>query len=266
MGLRVQELTKRYGDTTALSGVSFEIPAGSFAVVLGESGAGKSTLLRILNGLTEPTSGSVYLDDQKITNSRSDVGMVFQQHNLVDELSAYDNALTGTFNRTGFLRSLLNLQPTEDRELALEALDTVGLLDEADQKVDRMSGGQQQRVGIARALVQQPALLLADEPVASLDPASAETVMTYFRETAKERELTTLASLHQVNIAREFGEQFIGLNDGEVMFVGSRSELTPSIVEEIYGEIQTEELREGTDGTDSNRSTRGEATNIGAEL
>jgi len=266
MVLKVQDLTKEYGDTTALSGVSFEIPDGSFAVLLGESGAGKSTLLRILNGLTEPTSGSVYLDDQRITCSRADVGMVFQQHNLVDELSAYDNALTGTFNRTGLLRSLLNLQPAEDRTLALEALDTVGLLDEAGQKVERMSGGQQQRVGIARALVQQPALLLADEPVASLDPASAETVMTYFRETAKERDLTTLASLHQVNIAREFGERFIGLRDGEVMFVGSRSELTPSILEEIYGEIQTEELREGTEATDSNESIQNETPNVGTEL
>ena len=265
MSLRVQDLTKEYGDTTALSDVSFEVPGGSFAVLLGESGAGKSTLLRVLNGLTEPTSGSVYLDGKRITDSRSDVGMVFQQHNLVDELSAYDNALTGTFNRTGFLRSLLNLQPPEDRQLALEALNTVGLLEEAGQKVDRMSGGQQQRVGIARALVQRPALLLADEPVASLDPASAETVMTYFRETAAERDLTTLASLHQVNIAREFGEQFIGLKNGEVTFVGSRSELTPSVLEDIYGEIRTEELREGTEATDSKEPTPSEPTDIGVE-
>lgn len=266
MVLRVQDLTKKYGDTTALSNVSFEVPDGSFAVVLGESGAGKSTLLRILNGLTKPTSGSVYLDDQEITNSRSDVGMVFQQHNLVNELSAYDNALTGTFNRTGYLRSLLNLQPIEDRELALNALSTVGLLNEAGQKVSSMSGGQQQRVGIARALVQQPTLLLADEPVASLDPASAETVMQYFRETSKKRNLTTLASLHQVNIARKFGEQFIGMRDGEVMFVGSRSELTPPILEEIYGEIQTEELREGTEATEPNEPMQTEATNMETEL
>ena len=177
MSLRVENLTKRYGETTALSEVSFEIPDGNFAVLLGQSGAGKSTLLRILNGLTEPTAGSVYLDGEEVTNSRSDVGMVFQQHNLVEDLSAYSNALTGTLNRTGFVRSLLNRQPVDERELALEALDTVGLLDEAGQKVSSMSGGQQQRVGIARALVQQPALLLADEPVASLDPSSAETVM-----------------------------------------------------------------------------------------
>ena len=264
MALSVEHLTKEYGDTTALSDVSFEIPDGKFAVVLGESGAGKSTLLRILNGLTEPTAGSVSLDGQEITNSRSDVGMVFQQHNLVEELSAYDNALTGTLNRTGFVRSLLNRQPVEDRELALEALETVGLLDEAGQKVHSMSGGQQQRVGIARALVQEPALLLADEPVASLDPASAETVMTYFRETATKRNLTTLASLHQVNIAREFGEQFIGLKDGEVMFVGSRPELTPAVLEEIYGDIQTEELREETDPDEPTDPTQNTPTGIGA--
>jgi len=244
MVLRVENLTKRYNETTALSEVSFEIPDGTFAVVLGESGAGKSTLLRILNGLTEPTAGSVYIDDEEITNSRSDVGMVFQQHNLVEELSAYSNALTGTLNRTGFLRSLLSRQPADEKELALEALETVGLLDEAGQTVNSMSGGQQQRVGIARALVQQPELLLADEPVASLDPSSAETVMAYLRETADKRDLTTLASLHQVNIAREFGEQFIGLKQGRVVFTGSREDLTPDVLEEIYGHIETEELRE----------------------
>lgn len=253
MVLRIDNLTKTYGETTALSEVSFEIPDGKFAVVLGESGAGKSTLLRILNGLTEPTSGHIYLDGEEITNSRSDVGMVFQQHNLVEELSAYSNALTGTLNRTGFVRSLFNRQPIEDRELALEALDTVGLLDEAGQEVSSMSGGQQQRVGIARALVQRPELLLADEPVASLDPSSAETVMEYLRETAQERDLTTLASLHQVNIAREFGEQFIGLKDGTVVFDGQRDDLTTETLEEIYGNIETDELREGTEMNDSTR-------------
>jgi phosphonate transport system ATP-binding protein len=251
MALRVEELTKRYGDTTALSEVSFEIPDGRFAVVLGESGAGKSTLLRVLNGLTEPTSGAVYLDGEEITNSRSDVGMVFQQHNLVEELSAYSNALTGTLNRTGFLRSLFSRQSIEDRELALEALETVGLLEEAGQKVHSMSGGQQQRVGIARALVQQPELLLADEPVASLDPSSAETVMEYLRETAETRNLTTLASLHQVNIAREFGERFVGLRGGEVVFDGPRAELTTDVLEAIYGDIETDELREGPDANAS---------------
>jgi|APHM01.1.fsa_nt_gi phosphonate ABC transporter, ATP-binding protein len=263
MVLRVENLTKRYSETTALSDISFKIPDGTFAVVLGESGAGKSTLLRILNGLTEPTAGHVYIDDEEITNSRSDVGMVFQQHNLVEELSAYSNALTGTLNRTGFLRSLLSRQPADEKELALEALETVGLLDEAGQTVSSMSGGQQQRVGIARALVQQPELLLADEPVASLDPLSAETVMAYLRETAIKRDLTTLASLHQVNIAREFGEQFIGLKQGQVVFSGSRKELTTDILEEIYGHIETEELREETETEPMFETTPGE--NMGVE-
>ena len=265
MVLRVENLSKRYNGTTALSEVSFEIPDGTFAVVLGESGAGKSTLLRILNGLTEPTEGHVYIDDEEITNSRSDVGMVFQQHNLVEELSAYSNALTGTLNRTGFLRSLLNRQPTDEKELALEALETVGLLDAAGQTVSSMSGGQQQRVGIARALVQQPELLLADEPVASLDPSSAETVMAYLRETAKTRELTTLASLHQVNIAREFGEQFIALKQGDVVFAGSREELTSDVLERIYGDIETDELREETETEAANEAISGADIGIGAE-
>ena len=265
MTLYAENLTKNYGDTTALSDVSFKVPDGSFTVVLGESGAGKSTLLRILNGLTEPTSGSVYLDGEEIINSRSDVGMVFQQHNLVEELSAYGNALTGTLNRTGFFRSLINRQPIEDRELALEALETVGLLDEAGQKVSSMSGGQQQRVGIARALVQQPNLLLADEPVASLDPSSAETVMEYLRETAKTRNLTTLASLHQVNIAREFGEQFIGIKNGEVVFNGPREKLTSEVLEEIYGYIETTDLREGTNTEETSEQIQISDKSIGTE-
>ena len=265
MTLYAENLTKNYGDTTALSEVSFKVPDGSFTVVLGESGAGKSTLLRILNGLTEPTSGSVYLDGEEIINSRSDVGMVFQQHNLVEELSAYGNALTGTLNRTGFFRSLINRQPIEDRELALEALETVGLLDEAGQKVSSMSGGQQQRVGIARALVQQPNLLLADEPVASLDPSSAETVMEYLRETAKTRNLTTLASLHQVNIAREFGEQFIGIKNGEVVFNGPREKLTSEALEEIYGYIETTDLREETNTGETSEQIQISDKNIGTE-
>jgi len=265
MTLHVENLTKEYGETTALSEVSFEVPDGNFAVVLGESGAGKSTLLRILNGLTAPTSGSVSLDGEEIINSRADVGMVFQQHNLVEELSAYGNALTGTLNRTGFVRSLVNRQPVEDRELALEALDTVGLLEEAGQKVDSMSGGQQQRVGIARALVQQPSLLLADEPVASLDPSSAETVMRYLRETAETRDLTTLASLHQVNIARQYGEQFVGIRDGEVVFDGPRAELTGEVLEEIYGYIETDDLRQGTETGGTSEPRQISETRIGAE-
>lgn len=241
--IKVSGLTKTYGDVQALADVSFEIPDGEFVVLLGESGAGKSTLLRCLNGLTSPTEGSITIDGEEITGPRDDVAMIFQQHYIIGQMSAYGNALTGSLNRTAFLKSLLQRNDREDKIEALRALDTVGLLDEAGQRAERMSGGQQQRVGIARALVQQPNLLLADEPVASLDPASAETVMGYIREAAKSRNLTTIASLHQVNLAREFGERFIGLKDGELVFDGYREELTVDVIDRIYGSIQTSSIR-----------------------
>ncbi|MFC6951845.1 phosphonate ABC transporter ATP-binding protein [Halorubellus litoreus] len=238
--INVENLTKRYGDTVALEDASFTIPEGEFVVLLGPSGAGKSTLLRILNGLTEPTEGGVYMGDRKLSGRRSDIGMVFQMHYLVESMSAYKNALTGALSREDLVRSLLTWYDTPDKVNALEALDTVGLLDEAQQRAGSMSGGQKQRVGIARALVQQPDLMLADEPVASLDPKAAEEVMGYMRDAAKERTLTTIASLHQVGLAREFGERYIGLRDGRVVFDGGKDDLTMDVVDEIYYEDDEE--------------------------
>jgi phosphonate transport system ATP-binding protein len=234
--ITVENLTKRYGDTVALEDVSFSIPEGEFVVLLGPSGSGKSTLLRVLNGLTEPSEGGVYLGDTKLSGRRSDIGMVFQMHYLVESMSAYKNALTGALSREDLLTSLLTWYDTPDKVAALEALDTVGLLDEARQRAGSMSGGQKQRVGIARALVQQPSLMLADEPVASLDPKAAEEVMGYMRDAAKARTLTTIASLHQVGLAREFGERYIGLRDGRVVFDGGKNDLTMDVVDEIYYE------------------------------
>jgi phosphonate transport system ATP-binding protein len=234
--ITVENLTKHYGDTVALKDVSFSIPEGEFVVLLGPSGSGKSTLLRILNGLTEPTEGGVYMGDTKLSGRRSDIGMVFQMHYLVESMSAYKNALTGALSREDLLTSLLTRYDTPDKVAALEALDTVGLLDEAQQRAGSMSGGQKQRVGIARALVQHPDLMLADEPVASLDPKAAEEVMGYMRDAADERTLTTVASLHQVGLAREFGERYIGLRDGRVVFDGGKDALTMDVVDEIYYE------------------------------
>jgi len=228
-------VTKIYGeDTVALNDVSFEIPDGEFVVLLGPSGAGKSTLLRILNGLTQPTEGTLEIGGEEVTGTRSDIAMVFQMHYLVESMSAYRNALTGALNRTETIDSVLTHYDEDDKELALDALDTVGLLEEADQRAGSMSGGQQQRVGIARALTQNPSLLLADEPVASLDPRAAQEVMQYLKDAATERDLTSIVSLHQVNIAREFGERFIGLREGEVVFDGGKDDLTMDVVDDIY--------------------------------
>jgi phosphonate transport system ATP-binding protein len=200
--------------------------------------------------LTEPTDGTIALDGEEIAGSRTDVGMIFQQHNLVDGVSAYLNALTGSLSRVSMLRSWLQWQSQEDKLRALEALETVGLLDEAHQRVSQMSGGQQQRVGIARALVQDPRLLLADEPVASLDPSSAETVMGYLRKAAKEHDVTALVSLHQVNIAAHFGDRFIGLRDGRKLFDVERGELTPELIDDLYGSVETVGLADNQDSAE----------------
>ncbi|SDJ38270.1 phosphonate ABC transporter ATP-binding protein [Natronorubrum texcoconense] len=250
----VDGLTKRYGDVLALDDVSFEVPAGEFVIILGVSGSGKSTLLRCMSALTQPTEGEVRIEGEPMIAPRPEVAMIFQQHNIIGDMSAYSNALSGSMNRSSFLESLLQLQPDEEKYRALDALDTVGLLDEAEQKARRMSGGQQQRVGIARALVQEPEVLLADEPVASLDPGSAQEVMRYLQSSATERELSTFISLHQVNIARKFGERFIGLRDGEKVFDGYRDELTIDAIDEIYGDIDTEGMFVGVDSSDESGS------------
>ncbi|MEF8826914.1 MAG: phosphonate ABC transporter ATP-binding protein [Halapricum sp.] len=235
--ITIDDVSKVYGDdTVALDDVSLSIEDGEFVILLGPSGAGKSTLLRLLNGLERPTSGTITIGDDVVGGTRSDVAMVFQMHNLIESASAYRNALTGALNRTSTLSSLFTRYGPETERMALDALDTVGLLSEADQRADSMSGGQQQRVGIARALTQDPQLLLADEPVASLDPKASEDVMGYLATASDERDLTTVTSLHQVNIARAFGERFVGLRDGNVVFDGDEDDLTMDVVEEIYYE------------------------------
>jgi len=236
----VDGVTKTFGETVALDDVSFDVPEGEFVIILGVSGSGKSTLLRSMCGLTSPTAGTISVDGEPVTEPRPGIAMIFQQHNIIGDMSAYSNALSGGIHRSGFVSSVLQLQNKDEKHRALEALETVGLLDEAEKKARRMSGGQQQRVGIARALVQRPDILLADEPVASLDPGSAQAVMRYLRTASNERGLTTFSSLHQVNIARKFGHRFIGLRDGKKVFDGYRDDLTIDAVDEIYGDIDTE--------------------------
>jgi len=268
--ISLDSVTKEYGeDTVALDDVTVDVEAGEFVVLLGPSGAGKSTLLRVLNGLTEPTEGEVVVNDTPpAAGSGSDVGMVFQEHYLVESMSAFQNALTGALSRNGLLRSLLTWHDEADKRTALDALDTVGLLAESGQRAGSMSGGQKQRVGIARALVQDPDLLLADEPVASLDPKAARDVMRYMKRAASERDLTAVVSLHQVNIAREFGDRFLGIRDGDLFFDGSREDLSMEVVDRIY---YGDEAADGTfagsrlDGPAADQSASSSRTTAGGD-
>ena len=244
--IKFSEATKIYGEeTVALDEVSLSIDDGEFVILLGPSGAGKSTMLRVLNGLTGLTSGSLTVGDQEVSGHASHTGMVFQEHNLIESKTAFGNALTGALSRNGLARSVLGLHSEQDKRTALSALETVGLLSAAGQRAESMSGGQKQRVGIARALVQEPTLLLADEPVASLDPKAARDVMRYLKKAADEQDLTAVTSLHQVNIAREFGDRFIGIRDGEVIFDGDEDDLTMDAMERIYYENTDTDLPSG---------------------
>lgn len=224
--------------TVALRPTSLTLPAGGFTVLLGASGAGKSTVLRCLNGLVRPTGGRVLaapLGDiaRALRAHRRRTGMVFQQHHLIGRITVLDNVLTGRLGHHPAWRSLLPM-PRPDREMALMAIERVGLLPLALRRADSLSGGQQQRVGIARALVQQPQIILADEPVASLDPASAEAVLSLLRDICRADGLTAVVSLHQLDLARRFADRIIGLAAGAVVFDGPPTALDATAVQAIY--------------------------------
>ncbi|SQD92065.1 phosphonate/organophosphate ester transporter subunit; ATP-binding component of ABC superfamily [Candidatus Bipolaricaulis anaerobius] len=244
--LGVEHLTKVYerGQVLALRDLSFAVEKGEFLVVIGLSGSGKSTLLRCINRLIEPTKGKIWLDGVEVTRLsqarmrrvRRKIGMIFQQFNLVDRSTAIANVLTG---RLGYLpgwRALLGWFPEEDREKALASLERVGLRDKAYVRVDQLSGGQRQRVGIARALMQEPELLLADEPVSALDPATSHSIMQYLEQMNKEDGVTVIASLHFLSLARRYGTRIIALKDGQLVFDGSPQAIDNVKFKEIYGE------------------------------
>ncbi|MFM7462309.1 MAG: phosphonate ABC transporter ATP-binding protein [Burkholderiales bacterium] len=224
----------------ALLPTTLSFVGGDFVVLLGPSGAGKSTLLRCLNGLVKPTAGKIVSVEHgdicqkaSLRAHRRRTGMVFQQHHLIGRQSVLSNVLMG---RLGYCSSLGSLMPwaTSDKHLALRVLDRVGLLDRALQRADQLSGGQQQRVGIARALAQEPTLLLADEPVASLDPATAERLLGLLRDICKTDGLTAVISLHQVEFAKQFADRIVGLHGGQVVFDGAPTALTQTEVQQIY--------------------------------
>jgi len=249
--LQIENLTKIYeGGTLALNNVSFTVKDGEFMVIVGLSGSGKSTLLRCINRLIEPTSGRVIWNGTDITALRRDelhqirrqIGMIFQQFNLVRRSSVMTNVLSGRLGYVNPWRSALGRWPKQDVQKALGALETVGILDQAKKRADELSGGQQQRVGIARALVQDPQLLLADEPVASLDPATSHSILKYLEQINRDQGVTVLCSLHFLSLARAYGTRLIALKDGEIVFEGLPAEIDDDRFRDIYGQeaIQVE--------------------------
>ena len=243
--LRVENLVKTYPNgTQALRNVSFEVPDGEFLAVIGLSGSGKSTLLRCINRLIEPTSGKIFWDGVDVTAAsgadirkiRRQIGMVFQQFNLVKRSSVYTNVLSGRLGYVNTLTSLFQMFSKEDRDRAMASLEQVGLKEKAFVRADSLSGGQQQRVGIARALMQEPKLILADEPVASLDPVLAHTILKYLEQLNKERGITILCSLHFLDLVHRYATRAIALKDGELVFEGLPKEIDDEQFKAIYGQ------------------------------
>ena len=244
--LKIQHLTQIYtpGDVLALDDVSFEAPRGQFLAVIGLSGSGKSTLLRCINRLVEPTSGSILLDGQEITSANNEemrlirrrIGMVFQHFNLVHRSTVLTNVLAGRLGYVNPVWSLINRFPKADIDKARFQLERVGIGDKAGVRADALSGGQQQRVGIARALMQDPDLILADEPVASLDPVLAHSIMQYLEKINKEDGVTVICSLHFLDLVHRYAQRVVALNAGRVVFDGLPKEIDDARFKEIYGQ------------------------------
>ncbi len=244
--LKIENLTKVYspGGVRALEAVSFDVPKGQFLAVIGLSGSGKSTLLRCINRLIEPTSGRVILDGQDVTAANTEelrhirrrIGMVFQHFNLVHRSSVLTNVLAGRLGYVNPAWSLVNRFPKSDVEKARREMERVGIGDKLHQRADALSGGQQQRVGIARALMQDPDVILADEPVASLDPVLAHSIMQYLEQINKEDGVTVLCSLHFLDLVHRYAHRVVALNAGRLVFDGLPQEIDDRRFKEIYGQ------------------------------
>jgi phosphonate transport system ATP-binding protein len=243
--LSVEDLTKTYDNKVlALDNVSFQVPDKQFLVVIGLSGSGKSTLLRCINRLVQPTSGRVVWNGVDVTAApqedlrqiRRRIGMIFQQFNLVTRSSVLTNVLSGRLGYVNPAWSLVNRFPKEDVQRAIQKLDRVGIADKAHNRADELSGGQQQRVGIARALMQEPELMLADEPVASLDPVLAHSIMQYLEQINKEDGVTVICSLHFLDLVQRYADQVVALKGGKLVFEGLPHEIDDKRFKAIYGE------------------------------
>ena len=254
--LELKGLSKRYatGDL-ALNNVDLSVPAGQVLALIGPSGAGKSTLIRCINRLVEPSSGSVSLDGESLSSlrgrklklARRQIGMIFQSYALVDRLSVMENVLSGRLGYLGFWRSLLRRFDSADVQRACELLERVGLLEMLDKRGDALSGGQKQRVGIARALMQQPKLLLVDEPTASLDPKTSRQIMRLLVELCREQNLAVIINIHDVALAQQFVDRVVGLAAGQIVFDGKPDELDEETLTLIYGEEDWSATREDED-------------------
>ena len=243
--LRINGLTKRYrtGDL-ALKGIDLDVPDGQVMALIGPSGAGKSTVIRCINRLVEPTAGTVALNGTEITGLgnaelrrvRRRMGMIFQEYALVERLTVMENVLSGRLGYVGFWQSWLRRFPQSDITEAFRLLERVGLDHMANKRADELSGGQRQRVGICRALIQNPDLLLVDEPTASLDPKTSRQIMRLIKELSAERKLSAIINIHDVMLAQMFAERIVGLRLGEIVYDGPPDKLTPAVLTSIYGE------------------------------
>jgi phosphonate transport system ATP-binding protein len=243
--LSIRNLSKTYdGGVQALTDVSFDVPDGQFLAIIGLSGSGKSTLLRCINRLVEPSSGQILWEDVDVTAANKDeirrirrqIGMVFQHFNLVHRSSVLTNILAGRLGYVNPAWSLINRFPKRDIEKAMHELKRVGIADKAKVRADELSGGQQQRVGVARAMMQDPHMILADEPVASLDPVLAHSIMQYLERINREDKVTVLCSLHFLDLVHRYADRAIALNQGRLVFDGAPQEIDDARFKEIYGQ------------------------------
>ncbi len=247
--LEITGLTRRFGSVIAVDDVTLAVPNGQMVGIIGRSGAGKSTLLRLINRLIDPSAGRLVFEGRDVgaltgralRNWRTDCAMIFQQFNLVQRLDVLTNVLVGRLNHRSTLSSLFKMFSAEERALAIRTLDRFDLAEAALQRADTLSGGQQQRVAIARALMQQPRIILADEPIASLDPRNGKVVMDALRRINREDGLTVLCNLHTLDTARQYCDRIVGMRAGRVVFDGVPAQLTAAMVRDIYG-MSEEEL------------------------
>lgn len=250
--IQFKEVTKTYPNgVSALRGVDLEIEQGDFVAIIGLSGAGKSTLLRTINQMHKISTGSLIVNDtdvttlkgKKLRRFRRNIGMVFQSFNLIKRTTVIKNVLAARVADMPFYKSMLGLYSKKDRMIALEALDKVGILEKAYTRADQLSGGQQQRVALARCLAQEPQIILADEPVASLDPVTSHQVMSDFVKVNNDLNITVIANMHHVDIATKYAKRIVGIKEGLIVYDGPSSEINEDILTQIYGrQISDDEL------------------------